>query len=57
MRLLKLFALLATLSVAPAAAAQPDNDHAWDDDDERSNFNLNVVLRPAAGDRTTASVS
>jgi sugar lactone lactonase YvrE len=49
MRLLKLFALLATLTAAPAAAAQADADSLWDDDDGRPNFNLNVVLRPAAG--------
>jgi sugar lactone lactonase YvrE len=40
MRLLKLFALLATLMAAPAAAAQ---EHA------RPNFNLNIHLEPAAG--------
>ena len=48
MRVLKLFALLATLTVAPAAAAQEDHG-APSDDDERPSFNLNVVLRPAAG--------
>ena len=48
MRVLKLFALLATLTVAPAAAAQEDHGAPWDDD-ERPSFNLNVVLRPAAG--------
>jgi sugar lactone lactonase YvrE len=40
MRLLKLFALLATLAVASSAAA---------DEDERPNFNFNAVLRPAVG--------
>ena len=49
MRLLKLLVLLATLTVAPAAAAHANDDAPWDDDDERSSFNLNVVLRPAAG--------
>ena len=38
MRLLKLFALLVTLTVAPAAAAVADDD---------ARFNLNVPLRPA----------
>jgi sugar lactone lactonase YvrE len=44
-RLLKLFALLATLTAGPTAVAQADDRG----DDAGPNFNLNVVLRPAAG--------
>jgi hypothetical protein len=47
MRLLKLFALLATLATAAAAAAQADIGPSWGP--ETPNFNLEVVLRPAAG--------
>jgi hypothetical protein len=46
MRLLKLFALLATLATAAAAAAQADVGAPWGP--ETPNFNLEVVLRPAA---------
>jgi hypothetical protein len=44
MRLLKLYALLAALSVFGAAAAQAD---PWGP--ETPNFNLEAILRPAAG--------
>ncbi len=47
MRLLKLFALFATLTAAAAAAAQADPGPPWGP--ETPNFNLEVVLRPAAG--------
>jgi hypothetical protein len=47
MRLLKLFALLATLTTAGAAAAQADVGPPWGA--ETPNFNLEVVLRTAAG--------
>jgi hypothetical protein len=47
MRLLKLFALLATLATAAATAAQADVGAPWGP--ETPNFNLEVVLRPAAG--------
>src|SRR6266540_780433 len=48
MRLLKLFALFATLTTAAAAgAAQADVGPPWGP--ETPNFNLEVVLRPAAG--------
>lgn len=47
MRLLKLFALLTTLTAAAAAAAQADVGPPWGP--ETPNFNLEVVLRPAAG--------
>jgi hypothetical protein len=46
MRLLKLFALLATLATAAATAAQADVGPPWGP--ETPNFNLEVVLRPAA---------
>jgi len=48
MRLLKLFALLATLTAAAAAAAEADVGRRWGP--ETPNFNLQVVLRPAAGE-------
>jgi hypothetical protein len=47
MRLLTLFALLATFATAAAAAAQADVGPPWGP--ETPNFNLEVVLRPAAG--------
>jgi hypothetical protein len=47
MRVLKVFALLATLTAAAAAAAQADAGRRWGP--ETPNFNLQVVLRPAAG--------
>jgi hypothetical protein len=47
MRLLKLFALLATLTAAAAAAAQADVGPPWGP--ETPNFNLQAVLHPAAG--------
>jgi hypothetical protein len=47
MRLLKLFALLATLTAGAAAAAQADPGPSWGP--ETPNFNLEAVLRPAAG--------
>jgi hypothetical protein len=46
MRLLKLFALLATLTTGAAAAAQADVGPPWGP--ETPNFNLEVVLRPTA---------
>ena len=46
MRLLKLFALLATLTAAAAAAAQADVAAPWGP--ETPNFNLQAVLRPTA---------
>jgi hypothetical protein len=46
-RVLKLFALLATLTAAATAAAQADGGRRWGP--ETPNFNLQVVLRPAAG--------
>jgi hypothetical protein len=46
MRLLKLFALLATLTGAAAAAAQADDSPPWGP--ETPHFNLQVVLRPTA---------
>jgi hypothetical protein len=45
MRLLKFFALLATLAAAGAAAAQADSG-GWGP--ETPNFNLEVILRPIA---------
>jgi hypothetical protein len=47
MRLLNLFAVLATMATAAAAAAQADVGAPWGP--ETPNFNLEVVLRPAAG--------
>ena len=47
MRVLKLFALFATLTAAAPAAAQANGDRGWGP--ETPNFNLQVVLRPAAG--------
>jgi hypothetical protein len=47
MRLLKLFAVLATLATAAAAAAQADVGPPWGP--EAPNFNLEAILRPAAG--------
>ena len=46
MRLLKLFALLATLTPATAAAAQAEVAAPWGP--ETPNFNLQAVLRPTA---------
>jgi hypothetical protein len=47
MRVLKLFAALATLTIAAAAAAQADAGPPWGP--ETPNFNLEAILRPAAG--------
>ena len=47
MRLLRLFALLATLTTAAAAAAQADPGPSWGP--ETPNFNLEVLLRPTVG--------
>ena len=47
MRLLKLFALLATLTTAAAAAAQADVGPPWGP--ETPNFNLQAALRPPGG--------
>jgi hypothetical protein len=46
MRLLKLFAVLATLTAAATAAAQADVGPPWSP--ETPNFNLEAILRPAA---------
>ena len=47
MRLLKLFALLATATAGAAAAAQADVGPPWGP--ETPNFNIEAVLRPVAG--------
>jgi hypothetical protein len=47
MRVLKLFALLATLTAAATAAARAEAGPPWGP--ETPNFNLEAVLRPAAG--------
>ena len=47
MHVLKLFALLTTLAAAAPAAAQADGGRRWGP--ETPKFNLQVVLRPAAG--------
>jgi hypothetical protein len=47
MRVLKLFAVLATLTAAAPAAAQANGGRRWGP--EMPHFNLQVVLRPAAG--------
>jgi hypothetical protein len=46
MRVLKFFALLATLTTAAAAAAQADAGPSWGP--ETPNFNVEAILRPAA---------
>jgi hypothetical protein len=47
MRVLKLLAVLATLTAAAPAAIQANGGRRWGP--ETPNFNLQVVLRPAAG--------